>query len=112
MKVGVPRESADGERRVALVPDVVKRLQTKGVEVVVEAGAGEPAHHVRHHRDAALPGRALLRHSDGHGRGNLSHQECRPHCGATHRRIGNGLRESAVSACAVTQTGVCALVRE
>src|SRR6059058_4313460 len=43
MKVGVPRESADGERRVALVPDVVKRLQTKGVEVVVEAGAGEPA---------------------------------------------------------------------
>src|SRR3954470_24195952 len=43
MKVGVPRESADGERRVALVPDVVKRLQGKGVEVVVEAGAGEQA---------------------------------------------------------------------
>src|SRR4029079_6601770 len=43
MKVGVPRESADGERRVALVPEVVKRLQTKGVEVVVEAGAGERA---------------------------------------------------------------------
>jgi NAD(P) transhydrogenase subunit alpha len=43
MKVGVPRESADGERRVALVPDVVKRLGSKGVEVVVEAGAGERA---------------------------------------------------------------------
>src|SRR6187397_701202 len=43
MKVGVPRESADGERRVALVPEVVKRLQARGVEVVVEAGAGERA---------------------------------------------------------------------
>jgi H+-translocating NAD(P) transhydrogenase subunit alpha len=43
MKVGVPRESADGERRVALVPEVVKRLGGKGVEVVVAAGAGERA---------------------------------------------------------------------
>jgi proton-translocating NAD(P)+ transhydrogenase subunit alpha len=41
--VGVPKESADGERRVALVPDVVKRLGAKHVEVVVEAGAGERA---------------------------------------------------------------------
>ena len=38
--VGVPRESGPGERRVALVPKVVERLRTKGVEVVVEAGAG------------------------------------------------------------------------
>jgi NAD(P) transhydrogenase subunit alpha len=43
MKVGVPSESAPGERRVALVPDVVKRLATKSIEVVVEAGAGEGA---------------------------------------------------------------------
>jgi NAD(P) transhydrogenase subunit alpha len=43
MKVGVPRESAADERRVALVPDVVKRLEGKGVEVVVEASAGEAA---------------------------------------------------------------------
>lgn len=43
MRVGVPRESAPGERRVALVPEVVKRLTGKGVEVVVEAGAGEQA---------------------------------------------------------------------
>jgi H+-translocating NAD(P) transhydrogenase subunit alpha len=41
MKVAVPRETAAGERRVALVPDVVSRLA--GVEVVVEAGAGEAA---------------------------------------------------------------------
>ncbi len=43
MIVGVPKETADGERRVALVPDVVKRLGAKDVEVVVEAGAGEAA---------------------------------------------------------------------
>jgi H+-translocating NAD(P) transhydrogenase subunit alpha len=43
MKVGVPRESAPGERRVALVPEVVKRLSSKNIEVVVEAGAGEDA---------------------------------------------------------------------
>jgi NAD(P) transhydrogenase subunit alpha len=43
MKVGVPRESADGERRVALVPDAVKGLSAKGIDVVVESGAGEGA---------------------------------------------------------------------
>src|SRR5690349_12946187 len=41
MRVGVPRESVDGERRVALVPDVVRRLD--GFVVVVERGAGEAA---------------------------------------------------------------------
>ena len=43
MKVGVPRETVAGERRVALVPDVVRRLAAKQVEVVFEAGAGELA---------------------------------------------------------------------
>jgi NAD(P) transhydrogenase subunit alpha len=41
--IGVPRERTSGERRVALVPEVVKRLGGKGVEVVVEAGAGAGA---------------------------------------------------------------------
>src|SRR5207248_96701 len=43
MKVGVPRETAAGERRVALVPETVKRLVGSGFEVAVERGAGEPA---------------------------------------------------------------------
>src|SRR5919201_905093 len=43
MRVGVPRESAPGERRVALVPEVVARLAGGGFEVVVEAGAGQEA---------------------------------------------------------------------
>ena len=43
MLVGVPKETAEGERRVALVPEVVRRLSGHGVEVVVEAGAGAGA---------------------------------------------------------------------
>lgn len=41
--IGVPRESADGERRVALVPKIVERLRALGLEVVVESGAGDGA---------------------------------------------------------------------
>ncbi len=40
MKLGVPRETVAGERRVALVPDTVAKLVKAGHEVVVEAGAG------------------------------------------------------------------------
>ena len=43
MLVGVPRETAQGERRVALVPDVVRRLAAHHVEVIVEQGAGAAA---------------------------------------------------------------------
>ena len=38
--IGVVRESNDGERRVALVPKIVASLIAKGVDVVVESGAG------------------------------------------------------------------------
>jgi NAD(P) transhydrogenase subunit alpha len=44
MKVSVPKESAAGERRVALVPEVVQRLATDDVQVAVQSGAGEEAH--------------------------------------------------------------------
>jgi NAD(P) transhydrogenase subunit alpha len=43
MRVGVPKETAPGERRVALVPEVVRKLAGRKVEVVVQAGAGEAA---------------------------------------------------------------------
>jgi len=43
MKAGVVKETAPGERRVALVPDVVTKLQASGIEVLVERGAGEGA---------------------------------------------------------------------
>ena len=43
MRVGVPKESAPGERRVALVPESVGRLAAAGSEVTIETGAGAAA---------------------------------------------------------------------
>jgi NAD(P) transhydrogenase subunit alpha len=43
MKIGVPKETAGGERRVALIPEAVKKLVGQGLEVVVERGAGDGA---------------------------------------------------------------------
>ncbi len=40
MRVGIPRETTDGERRVALVPETVGKLAAAGFELIVEAGAG------------------------------------------------------------------------
>ena len=87
MKVGVPRESYPGERRVAMVPAVIPALLKAGLEVVVEAGAGAEAgfpdaeycakgatdprgrapglRHRRHHRPGALP---RLERQDRRGR--------------------------------------------
>jgi NAD(P) transhydrogenase subunit alpha len=43
MRIGVPKETAAGERRVALVPEVVRKLKGKDHEVVVESGAAAGA---------------------------------------------------------------------
>ena len=43
MKVGVVRETAPGERRVALVPEALAKLTAAGLEVLVEQGAGKGA---------------------------------------------------------------------
>jgi proton-translocating NAD(P)+ transhydrogenase subunit alpha len=43
MKVGVVKETAPGERRVALVPDAVAKLAPAGIEVLVEREAGQAA---------------------------------------------------------------------
>jgi NAD(P) transhydrogenase subunit alpha len=40
MKIGVARETAPGERRVALVPDALAKLTGGGLEILVEKGAG------------------------------------------------------------------------
>jgi NAD(P) transhydrogenase subunit alpha len=53
MRIGVPKETAEGERRVALIPDVVKSLRktepdsdsASVLEIVVESGAGAEAGH-------------------------------------------------------------------
>jgi NAD(P) transhydrogenase subunit alpha len=43
MRIGVPKETAVGEHRVALVPEVVSKLKAKGLDVVVQSGAGADA---------------------------------------------------------------------
>ena len=43
MKVGVAKESAPGERRVALVPEALGKLTAAGLDVLVEHGAGAGA---------------------------------------------------------------------
>jgi proton-translocating NAD(P)+ transhydrogenase subunit alpha len=43
MRVGVPRETTEGERRVALVPETVGKLAAGGFELVVEQDAGASA---------------------------------------------------------------------
>jgi NAD(P) transhydrogenase subunit alpha len=43
VKVAVPKETAPGERRVALVPEIVSKLTASGIGVIVEPGAGAEA---------------------------------------------------------------------
>ena len=43
MIVGVPKEKVAGERRVALVPELVSKLTKAGLEIIVQSGAGETA---------------------------------------------------------------------
>jgi NAD(P) transhydrogenase subunit alpha len=43
MRIGVPKETAPGERRVALAPESCKKLRQAGYEIALESGAGEAA---------------------------------------------------------------------
>ena len=44
MKVAIPKETAAGERRVALVPDTATKLIAAGLQVSIQSGAGDSAH--------------------------------------------------------------------
>jgi NAD(P) transhydrogenase subunit alpha len=43
MKIGIPRETRNGERRVAVTPDVASKIQKLGFSVAIETGAGDAA---------------------------------------------------------------------
>lgn len=62
MKLGIPRERREGERRVAATPDTVKQLKGLGLDVLVEAGAGEAAGHPD--QDYRQAGAAIVPHLD------------------------------------------------
>lgn len=53
IRVAVPTENLPGEHRVALIPEVVRKLAKLDVEVLVEAGAGVKAHYPDTEYDAA-----------------------------------------------------------
>jgi H+-translocating NAD(P) transhydrogenase subunit alpha len=53
MKICLLKESLPGETRVALSPEIVKKLIAKGFEIAVVSGAGEKAHYTdEQYRDA------------------------------------------------------------
>jgi NAD(P) transhydrogenase subunit alpha len=61
MRIGIPKEVAAGETRVAATPETVRRLRAAGLEVAVESGAGLGAHYTDEaYRDA---GAALVDHA-------------------------------------------------
>ena len=43
MKIGIPKEISEGERRVAIVPKMAAQLKKDGYDILVEADAGEAA---------------------------------------------------------------------
>jgi NAD(P) transhydrogenase subunit alpha len=62
MKIGIPKEVYEGELRVAMTPDVAKKLVKDGHEVIVEAGAGLAAGF----RDADYEGVGVTMTKDHH----------------------------------------------
>ncbi|WP_031346522.1 NAD(P) transhydrogenase subunit alpha [Thauera terpenica] len=52
IRIGIPSETMPGERRLSVVPDVVKKYQGLGAQVLMQSGAGVPAHY----RDDAFAG--------------------------------------------------------
>lgn len=53
MRVFVPSETSDSEKRVSLIPESVKRLVGLGLEIVIEAGAGETSYYLDADYEAA-----------------------------------------------------------
>ncbi len=62
VKIGVPRETAEGEQRVGLVPETVTRLVKDGFEVIVESGAGRDYNLDANYEDA---GAEIASEADG-----------------------------------------------
>ncbi len=55
IRLGVPKEIEQGERRVALVPTVAERFRKLGAEILVERGAGMGSHYPDdHYKDCTM----------------------------------------------------------
>ena len=61
LSIGVPAESVSGERRLSVVPDVVKKYVELGAQLRLQRGAGEPAHF----RDEAFANVTVVDEAEG-----------------------------------------------
>lgn len=43
LKVGIPRETADGEKRIAIEPSIIKKFNALNIEIIIEKNAGQKA---------------------------------------------------------------------
>lgn len=89
VKVGVPREVAEGETRVGIVPETVEKLVKDGFEVVVESGAGRDYNLDENYEDAGA--RVVENSGDVYGEADLIVKVAPP----TEEEIGQ-LREGQV----------------
>lgn len=76
MKIGVLRETQDGERRVGLVPETVQKLSKQGFEVLVESGAGRDYNPDEAYEEAG--GEIVAEASDLYSRSDLIVKVARP----------------------------------
>jgi NAD(P) transhydrogenase subunit alpha len=90
VKIGVPRETAEGEQRVGLVPETVTRLVKDGFEVLVESGAGRDYNLDTNYEDA---GAQIVQDAEGvYSEADLIVKVARPEEGAIeHLRKGQVL---------------------
>ena len=64
MRIAIPKEVKPGEKRVALVPDIISKLTKAGLEVHIESGAGVAAEFSDEQYEAAGASICLLYTSD------------------------------------------------
>ena len=105
VKVGVPREVVDGERRVGLVPETVAKLVKDGFEVLVESGAGRDYNLDANYEDA---GARVFPSAEGvYGEADLVVKVASP----TEEEI-NHMREGQVLVCFLNGPGNPGLVKK
>ncbi len=94
MKVGVPKEVAEGEERVGLVPETVGKLVKDGFEVLVESGAGRNYNIDENYEDAGA--KVVQEASEVYGEADIIVKVARP----TDEEIGH-MHEGQVLVCFV-----------
>jgi H+-translocating NAD(P) transhydrogenase subunit alpha len=105
VRIGVPKEVLEGERRVGLVPETVARLLKEGFEVVVESGAGRDYNLDANYEEAGA--RVVGEASEVYGESDLVVKVASP----TEGEVGM-MKEGQILLCFLNGPGNPALVRK